>query len=144
MYTHTSFGFCVVLQITSNGFLNGQIKPFKISVPVHVFCFVFFKIAALSPCHTVHLLKRMLPTKQGEMWQWFQMHNVTTLSPTKHCKTCDIYLAKFDPHPLTWKERVLWPHTVCLVLQCFIITSWLHAGISYLTLSSKTCMFCFS
>lgn len=69
------------------------------------------------------------------MWQ--------TLSPTKYCKTCDIYVGKFDPHPLTWKEASLWSHTVCLVLQCFIITSWAHAGISYLTLSSKTCMFVF-
>lgn len=107
------------------------------------FCFLyFFKIAALSPCQTVHPLKRMLPTNQGELWQWFHTHNVTTLSPTKHCKTCDIYVGKLDPHPLSWKETLLWPHTVCLVLQCFTVTSCVHAGISYLTLAARhACLF---
>lgn len=47
MHVYTHF-IWFVLQITSNDFLTGQKKIFKVSVPVHVFIF-FLKIAALSP-----------------------------------------------------------------------------------------------
>lgn len=66
---------------------------------------------------------------------------MASLFPTKHCKTCNRYVGKFDPHPSPGRKQ----HFYCKMsrLIMFITTSWVHAGICYLTLSSKTCMFVF-
>lgn len=65
MYTHTSFGFCVVFTDHKQWFPEWANKPFlnKCTCARFVFVFFFCKIAALSPCHTVHLLKKNVTHK---------------------------------------------------------------------------------